>query len=225
VKELDLPLLPAEYQELASRLEARVGGLGLDGAHGLLTACLVGPEPLPRPEEWLMRVLGNDAETQQVGPPPADLVALVLRLQREILRSLERFRYQPMLAEGHEPDGEAGPGGWCEGFVAGVDLRAGIWGMRLATDPRLMDALNPIIALSMDEGLWEEFRDPGQPPLDRAEIQHCLRALPGAVLDLRQYWRDFPPEDDEGLLRRLSGETPAADPAPTPRRRGGRRVH
>lgn len=224
MKELDLPLLPTELEELAARLGDRHGNLGLDGAQGLLTACLVGPDPSPRPEEWLMRVLGNDPEAPQVGPPPADLVRLVLRLQRETQRSIERFRYQPMIAEG-DTDQPGGPGGWCAGFVAGVDLRAGIWGMRLATDPRLMDILNPIIALSMDEGLWEDFRDPGQPPLDRAEVEHCLRALPSAILDLRQYWRDFPPEDDAHLLRRLSGETPATDPEPAPKRRGGRRVH
>ncbi|HRQ64530.1 MAG TPA: YecA family protein [Xanthomonadaceae bacterium] len=223
MKELDLPLLPAELEELGARLSSRPGSLGLDGAQGLLTACLVGPEPPPRAEEWLMRVLGNDPDAQQVGPPPADLVVLVLRLQREIQRELDRFRYQPVIAEG-DAEQPGGPGGWCEGFVSGVDLRAGIWGMRLATDPRLMEILNPIIALSMDEGLWEEFREPGQPPLDRAEVQHCLRILPSAVLDLRQYWRDYPPEDDAGLLRRLSGGS-AAEPATPPKRRGGRRVH
>jgi yecA family protein len=224
VKDLDLPLLPAELDELAERLSARPGSLGLDGAQGLLTACLAGPEPPPRPQEWLMRVLGQDRDAGQVGPPPADLVRLVLRLQRETARALDRYRFQPLIAGGDGDQG-GGPGGWCEGFVAGVDLRAGIWGMRLATDPRLMDILNPIIALSLDEGLWEEFRDPGQPPLERAEVQHCLRALPGAVLDLRQYWRDFPPEDDAGLLRRLSGDNPPAEAVPTPKRRGGRRVH
>lgn len=224
MKELDLPLLPVELEELADRLADRQGGLSLEAAHGLLSACLVGPEPAPRAEEWLMRVLGHDAESQQIGPPPAALVTLVLRLQREILRALDRYSFQPMIAEG-DAEHPGGPGAWCEGFVAGVDLRAGIWGMRLATDPRLMDILNPLIALAMDEGLWEEFRDPGQPPLDRAEIQHCLRALPGAVLDLRQYWRDFPPEDDADLLRRLSGEKTAVEPASTPKRRGGRRVH
>lgn len=219
MSDLELPLLPAELLELGERLATREGSLGVDGAHGLISACLIGPEPAPRPDEWLMRVLGHDSATEQIGPPPVDLVTLVLRMQHEIRRSLDRFRYQPMI-----DDGAGGAGGWCAGFVAGVDLRAGIWGMRLATDPRLMEILNPVIALSMDEGLWEEFRDPGQPRLDRVEYAHCLRTLPAAVLDLRQYWREHPPEDEAGLLRRLSGG-PGDTPAPAPRRRGGRRVH
>ena len=91
--------------------------------------------------------------------------------------------------------------------------------MREDTD--LTKAMEPILLLSGDEGVFE--LEAGEEPqtLSEQEYEAALANLPSAVYDVQQYWKDHPPE---------APFTPHPQPAITkrrgvPRRRGGQTVH
>lgn len=210
-----------ELDELHNALHARNGDDGplLDGLHGLITALLVGPQPVPS-DEWLPLVLtpeqpfASHLEAEQ-------LTSLCLRLYHSVERGLEQLVYEPILAEYDDEDGDEDAvvveaHGWCAGFSMGVDLRARLWEPRLRYDPRLMEIMAPVMALAFSEGLFEEFSDPRWPPLSDSEREACLQMIPSCVIDIQHYWRDNPPQLEPiptGRARRA------------PRKRGGRWVH
>jgi uncharacterized protein len=209
-----------ELDELHDYLVARPGpdGLMLDGVHGLLSAIVAGPEPVPA-SEWLPHVIDEES-----GFDDADqanrILSLIVRLYNSVVQELEALTYEPIFGEYQEEDGAAALAavGWCEGFSTGIDLRSEVWEARMASDPRLMDLLDPIIRLSADEGLFESETSEQLAPLDDEERESFLRAVSGAVADVQQYWREQPPTPDEG-------SQPAAHPRPLLRRRAGRWVH
>lgn len=212
-----------DLDELHDALFARNGEDGplLDGLHGLITAILVGPQPVPS-EEWLPLIL-NPEEPFSNHLEAEQLTSLCLRLYHAVERGLEQLIYEPILAEYEEnDDGEDGgevvveARGWCAGFSMGVDLRAGLWEPRLRFDPRLMEIMAPVMALSFAEGLFEEFSDPRWPPLSDSEREACLQMIPSCVIDIQNYWRDQPPQLEP---------IPVSRSRRVPRKRGGRWVH
>ena len=209
-----------ELDELHNYLVAHPAaeGLSLDGVHGLLSAVVAGPEPIPA-SEWLPHVVD-----QENGFDDADqanrILSLLVRLYNSVMQELEALTYEPIFGEFEDEDGNSvlAALGWCEGFSIGIDLRSVVWESRMQNDPRLMDLLDPIIRISADEGLFESDTAEQLAPLEDEDREQLLHAIAGAVGDVQQYWREQPPTIDEGLK-------PDAAPKPLLRRRAGRWVH
>ncbi len=216
---LQRPLDDTELDELHTLLAERGGddALLLDGVHGLVTAIAAGPEAI-EVDEWLPHVLDPEQPFETVDAAERAF-GLVLRLYNATVSDLDRFTWEPILGETrHDDEVTVSAAGWCEGFSLGVDLRAELWETRMAADPRLMDALEPILELAGDAGLLEHPDGETPEPLDESEYDTLIARLPKAAQDVQQYWRDHPPGSDI---------PPAVSPAarPVPRRRGGRSVH
>lgn len=210
---------PEDLDLLHDALYARNGDEGplLDGLHGLVTAVLVGPQPVPT-GEWLPLVLNPDQPFSS-HLEAERLTSLCLRLHHGVERGLTQLVYEPILAEfDDEVSGERviEAEGWCAGFAAGLELREALWQPRLREDPALMEIMAPIMALAFSEGLFEEFSDPSWPPLTETERDTCIQMIPSCVIDIQHYWRDHPP-----LLEPLA-ESGRRGPA---RKRGGRWLH
>lgn len=205
----------SELEELDQFLRARAGDedMLLDGVHGFLTALAIGPAPA-KPEEWLPEILHEPFADPDEGER---VLTLLARLNDAIAPELETGSYEPILGELDVEDG-APPAftarGWCEGFSRGIDLRAPSWESRLGHDSDLMELLSPIIALAIDDGVFES--DAEFAPLGDEDYDECLAQIPDAVGAVAEYWRAHPLEERD----RAHG-----DDAATPRRRGGRWVH
>lgn len=199
------------------RAHADEDALLLDGVHGLLSAIGIGPDRAT-PEEWLPEVLRDPFADAEEGKYILELLA---RLNESIDLELDSEVYEPILGEIELDDGDSALSaqGWCEGFSRGVDLRARLWEARLATDAQLTELLSPIMALAVEEGVFEtdiEFA-----PLNESEYDECLAHLPVAVSAVANYWRENPPTSQELASR----EQVADADTNIRRRRGGRWVH
>ena len=207
-----------ELEELDQflRAHARDEDMLLDGVHGFLTALAIGPVPAV-PDEWLAEILhepfGDTEEGERV-------LTLLARLNDAIAPELETDTYEPILGELEVEEGVP-PAftarGWCEGFSRGIDLRAQAWEGRLGHDSELMELLGPIIALAIDDGVFEGDADFA--PLGDDDYEECLAQIPTAVSAVAEYWRDHPLSADE-----RNAPSPQGERTP-PRRRGGRWVH
>lgn len=208
----------SELEELDRFLRARAGDedMLLDGVHGFLTALAIGPVPA-KPDEWLPEILHEPFADPDEG---RRVLTLLAHLNDAITPELETGTYEPILGEIDGGD-EGAPvftaRGWCEGFSRGIDLRAPSWESRLGSDAELMELLGPIIALAIDDGVFEA--DAEFEPLGEDDYDECLAQIPQAVGAVAEYWRERPLTEDELVA-------PAPEGAPTPpRRRGGRWVH
>lgn len=185
-----------DFEEI-DRLLAELGsddGLRLDGAHGLLTALVVGPEPVG-PEDWLPVILGGEP----LGMDSAALqrlLDLLLKLKAGTEQALDMNAYDPVFAERELEGGEhtIDASGWCQGFSLGVDLCAEIWEEHMQEDADLLDLLAPIVSLGVDDGVFAEVRDPAMPALSENERDAMLLQLSGVLVDLRDYWKDHRPD-------------------------------
>ena len=206
----------SELEELDQFLRTHAGDedMLLDGVHGFLTALAIGPAP-PKPEEWLPEILHEPFASSDEGER---VLTLLARLNDAITPELETGSYEPILGEIDVEEGEPAftARGWCEGFSRGIDLRAPSWEGRLGHDSDLMELLSPIIALAIDDGVFESDADFA--PLADEEYDECLAQIPNAVGAVADYWRAHPLADDEPHVPDDTGSLP-------PRRRGGRWVH
>ena len=212
-------LSDAELEELDQFLRAHAGedALLLDGVHGLLSAVNIGPDRAT-PEEWLPEVLHDPFADEDEG---RHILELLARLSESIGYELESDAYEPILGEIELDDGDTALSaqGWCEGFSRGVDMRARLWEARLGADSRLTELLSPIMALAVEEGVFET--DAEIAPLNEAEYDECLAHLPAAVGAVANYWREQPPTAEE-LAARAEAH---AESGPPRRRRGGQWLH
>ena len=92
-----------DFEEIDRLLESLGAddGLRLDGAQALLTALVVGPQPIG-PEEWLPVILGGEP-LGAPSPRLQRLLDLLLRLMNAIEHGLELHSYDPVFAE-HDTD-------------------------------------------------------------------------------------------------------------------------
>jgi uncharacterized protein len=212
-------LSDTELEELDQFLRAHAGedALLLDGVHGLLSAINIGPERAT-PDEWLPEVLHDPFADEDEGRRILELLA---RLSESIEYEIEGDAYEPILGEIELDDGGAALSaqGWCEGFSRGVDMRARLWETRLGADSRLTELLSPIMALAVEEGVFET--DAEIAPLNETEYDECLAHLPASVAAVSNYWREQPPTTEELAASAESG----AESGPPRRRRGGQSVH
>ena len=210
-------LADSELEELDQFLRDRAedDALLLDGVHGLLTSLAIGPLP-PKPEEWLAEVLhepfADSAEGERV-------LTLLARLNDSVLLEIETGAYEPILGEIDTDDGSTAftSRGWCEGFSRGIDRRAPAWESRLGQDSDLMQHLGPIIALSIEDEVFESDADFA--PLTDEEYDECIARIPDAVEAVAAYWRESPVTAEE------SARLQHGEPRAPPRRRAGRWVH
>lgn len=221
-EDIDRPLQSEDLDTLQAILLARedgAEGLLVDAIQGLLTAIAIGPLPVAV-ESW-MPLIVDDGRAFESEDHARDAVRLIVRLHENVERSIAADEYHPILAEveddevqGSEPHLSAR--GWCEGFSVGVDLCSEAWEARMAADPRLFELLGPVIALAVDEDLFEPPEVGTIAALSDADYEAALSALPDAVVAVQRYWRDQPP----------GAELASTDaPRTVPRRRGGRWVH
>jgi uncharacterized protein len=175
-----------DLDELLALIE-NADALHLDGTQGLLTACIIGPEPVPA-AEWLPLVLGG--ETGLPSEAEARLIELLMKLHDAIRQGLWSYAYEPIFAEHEDEDGErvSEVGGWCEGFSLGVDLRAEAWERALSAEPELMDLLEPVMALGVDDGVFAQIRDPDLGNLSEAEREQLMLQLPGSMAELLHHF-------------------------------------
>lgn len=215
------PLDDTELDELHELLLARFEDheLLLDAVHGLLSAVAIGPEAVP-PSEWIPIVLEDDkpfADTETA----ERVLRLLLRLYNGVVRDLDRLVFEPILGQIETEDGEPAltARGWCEGFALGIDLRAEPWESRMASDPRLLECLAPIVELAEDEGVFASEDGEETLPLSEAEYEDAMNQIGRAVLDTQAYWRENPIDPDAPVT--------IADPesARVLRRRGGKSLH
>ena len=212
-------LSDAELEELDQFLRAHAGedALLLDGVHGLLSAINIGPERAT-PEEWLPEVLHDPFADEDEG---RHVLGLLARLNESIEYEIENDAYEPILGEIELDDGNTALSaqGWCEGFSRGVDMRARLWEARLGADSRLTELLSPVMALAVEEGVFET--DAEIAPLNETEYDECLAHLPAAVGAVAHYWQEQPPTAAELAARAEMG----TDAGPPRRRRGGQSIH
>lgn len=219
MSESDWPssLSDIELEELDQYLRAHAGEdhLLLDGVHGFLTSLTIGPAPA-MPDEWLPEILHEPFVDVEEGQR---ILTLLARLNDSVLLEIETGAYEPILGEVDSDDGGTTftSRGWCEGFSRGIDLRAAAWESRLGQDSDLMQFLGPIIALSIEDEVFES--DAEFAAMTEEEYDECLARIPEAVDAVAEYWRQNPANEDEHV-RRQEGEPPRP-----PRRRGGRWVH
>ena len=204
-----------ELEELDQFLRAHAGeeDMLLDGVHGFLTALAIGPAPA-KPDEWLPEILHEPFADPLEGER---VLTLLAQLNDAIAPELETGTYEPILGEldvGEDEPPAFTARGWCEGFSRGIDLRAPSWETRLGQDSELMELLSPIIALAIDDGVFES--DAEFAPLGDDGYDECLAQIPGAVGAVADYWRSHPPRAEE------QGSVGSTE---VPRRRGGRWVH
>jgi uncharacterized protein len=214
-------LEPSELDELHEFLGKRAdaGGLMLDAVHGLLTAVVIGPDPISA-SEWLGHVIDQEQgfETEEQANR---ILALLIRLYNSVVQELDALAYQPIFGEVEMIDSdetELSARGWCEGFSIGVDLRSALWEGRMQQDPELLELLNPVIALAAEEGVFEPIDGETIAPLSDDEFENALNGVAGSVADVQQYWRNKPPEISEGLDPHATGK-------PVLRKRGGHWLH
>jgi uncharacterized protein len=224
--DLDRVLDESEYEELGELLQLRASedGMLLDALHGLITAVVIGPEPVP-PDEWMPQVI-DDTNPFESLEQAERAISLILRMYNSVASDLDELRWEPILGAVETEGGEStySAQGWCEGFTLGVDLRAEVWETRMKEDRELMELLAPILALAGDEGVFETEAAEDPAPLSEAEYEDALNKLPAAVYDVHQYWRDHPPSAPFVAKPPADPATPAPS-APTARRRGGRWLH
>ncbi|MEZ5460380.1 YecA family protein [Dokdonella sp.] len=219
MSESDWPasLSDIELEELDQYLRAHAGEdhLLLDGVHGFLTSLTIGPSPAT-PDEWLPEVLHEPFVDIEEGER---ILTLLARLNDSVMLEIETGAYEPILGEIDSDEGGTTftSRGWCEGFSRGIDLRAAAWESRLGQDSDLMQYLGPIIALSIEDDVFES--DAEFAPMTEEEYDECLARIPEAIDAVAEYWRQNPANDEEHV-RRKEGEPPRP-----PRRRGGRWVH
>jgi len=171
-------------------------GLLLDGLHGLVTAALVGPEPVRLPK----------CLTLALGRPTAPPLGTRLRpiaeaLYHGTLAELERGEYEPILGELAD-QGELTARGWCAGFALGVDLFASTWESRLTADAELLTMVEPIMRLAAADGVIEYDDDPSIVATEPEDYQRLLEGIAPAVMAIRSYWQEHPPgaETDAGRM-------------------------
>ena len=151
--------------------------LTVDEVHGLLTALLVGSQPLAE-AEWLPLAWGRprfaDAAQQQ------RMLAMMQRLYRDIEAALQAGRdFEPLPVEVEEEGTDVVAfEGWCFGFMLGVETCQAEWDSLPKSEENLLAPMAQLALLNSDE----------EPEMDDDEYEQWVELLPGAVMGLYSYW-------------------------------------
>ena len=152
--------------------------LTVDEVHGLLSALLVGPQPLAE-SEWLEVAWGEPRFVD--GAQQQHMLDLMRRLYRDIETTLRLKRdFEPLAVEIEEEDGSEviAYEGWCFGFMLGVETAQGEWDQLPKNEENLLAPMAQLALLNSDE----------EPQMDDDEYEQWVELLPGAVMGLYSYW-------------------------------------
>ncbi len=148
--------------------------LGIDEAHGYITALIVCHHPADQPE-WLEAILGDSL-------PNNALNELLTRMYNDINTTLNSgLRFEPMIIE-EEMDGELFEihEGWCFGFMLAVTQHHKQWDQLPTSKEEL---LAPIAQLAL-------FCSDDEMDMDDDEYNDCVELLPGSVTTLYNHWKN-----------------------------------
>ncbi len=133
-------LSPEDQEKMKQILTERSdGSYGAPLLHGMLTASVVGPEPVPI--DWILQVvlsppqseaigLENLAEFSWVEEKTEELFVQICRVFQQDPEMFSLLVYMPRLKEG---DTTPDPQTWCNGFVEGMAYHRETWEPLLAT--------------------------------------------------------------------------------------------
>lgn len=176
------PALTAEeLEQLQSRLVgqmATAGCMPLDVAHGFLTVTAVLPGGGKHETELLDRVLGGLHED-------SGLRELLRRLRVQLLRDLRASDYGPLIPQMPRDDGSPLPlpYGWCQGYVAGMDLFGEEQRELVLADAQAAALLAPVLSFLMyEERQWFD-------PPDEAAHRETTGELGQAAVGLFRWWQ------------------------------------
>jgi uncharacterized protein len=208
-------LLSPEDQEKMEQIltERSEGTYGIPALHGMLTASVVGPSPVPL--EWILQAVLSPPDSEAIEIefyPEFSWVAekaeeLLLRISQVFAEDPELFRllvYMPKLKEG---DTTPDPQTWCNGFVEGMAYHQEDWKPILTTEDGFL-ALAPILMTS-DPDEWDD-KDVLNPFTELTPLELC-DALKLGTLAVYNFWSIF----ESGPTPIRASETPGRnDPCP-----------
>jgi len=180
--DIDNPLTEQEYVELDSFLLSVEGQqcLPIDEAHGYLTALQVCSDAGDE-ASWMQMIWGEpdfaDEATEQ------KMKNLMRRLNGEVAAMLASGDpFEPMVIE-MEEEGETIEvyEGWCFGFMLAVSEDEERWDVMTSSEESL---LAPIAKLAM-------LHSGEEVDIDEDEHEMLIELLPGAVVGLRSFWKNF----------------------------------
>lgn len=151
--------------------------LGIDEAHGLLTALHLIPEEVDE-ASWLDAIWGEPSFADPA--QQAQMSELLRRMRAEILAILDtRSEFEPLVIELDE-EGETVEAweGWCQGFVMGMELFPLHWEALPKDEQALVVPMAQLALLASDDEM----------EMDDQEYQDWLELIPGAVMGLYAYW-------------------------------------
>ncbi len=200
----DPEALEKDLQDFASSKEAFEGGMaGLAYGNGLMTAVIVGPEPVQQ-TEWLPLLL-NSSDAPLDGDDARLLAGMLLLDYGNIIKSLRSHSkpYKPCFWK--SDDGRLVTSDWAEGFFAGMRLRRDAW-EQLRKD-EAQGFFGMLAALLQDEKIDAKMVEIGVDP--KEIFEDALEAIPDWVQTLYHIR-----EENLSSYRRLDGKVGRNDPCP-----------
>jgi uncharacterized protein len=185
-------LLPLEDQERLERIldERSEGAYGVPALHGMLTASVVGPKPIPL--DWILQavLIGADSEEYgfdhfpECGWASEKIEELFLRISRVFQQDSEMFRLlvsQPNLKE-KDPTLDLRP--WCLGFVEAVMYQPEDWEPLLSLKWGIL-TIAPIFMI-VDPDEWGA-KDDLNPYKEMSASQLC-QEIESATRAIHAFW-------------------------------------
>jgi uncharacterized protein len=208
-------LLSPEDQEKMELIltERSDGSYGAPALHGILTASVVGPKPVPM--DWILQTVLSPPESEAIGfddfPEFTWVVEKIeewlLRIGRVFQQDPEMFRllvYMPKLKDG---DTTPDPQTWCNGFVEGMAYNREDWAPIFATKSGF-ERVAPILMTS-DPDEWEK-KDVLNPFTELTPLELC-DGLKIAALAIHAFWSGYDPNPSSVRASNTPGRN---DPCP-----------
>jgi uncharacterized protein len=189
-------LSPEDHDKMEQIITERSdGSYGMPALHGMLTASVIGPEPVPM--DWILQTVLSSPESEAIGfddfPEYGWIAGRIEELHRRIglvfQEGPEMFQllvYMPNLKEGDTtPDSQT----WCNGFVEGMAYNREKW-VPLFASSLGFERIAPIMMTS-DPDEWEK-KDALNPFAELAP-RELGDALKLAVLATYDFWSRYEP--------------------------------
>ncbi len=180
-----------------AELERRLAALGsstppLAAAHGLMTAVIVGPEPLP-PQRWIPFALAANGQLPE-GHDQQELESLILSLfglYNDTVADIAGCRFQPWLGEETE-NLLQNLGLWCVGFSKGMQFTEGRWFTE--KDKKVAELLVPIFYFIEPGRFTPLYLEEAADEEARFELDLAMQSqIAESVLAIHDYWQNSPP--------------------------------
>jgi len=173
--------------------DADVAWMQVDEIHGMVTALVCGPGPVA-PGEWMETVWGGKPPVWKSTRELEEITGLLLRMWNDVAARVEAGEgFTPIVEKvwDEADEEEMVGGGWCEGFVTGVEMKMSSWGEH---DPELDRLLAPIYAVA---GLIESD-ELDELMRERGYGEALMDAATQSVYELHAYWKKKEPARQTG---------------------------